>query len=295
MTHIKQVVIPLDGSDGAEITLPYGLTMVKLFGAGLNLLSVDESGAADTANLYQSYLTHLDIRLKEKYPDLAGTWQTYLQNGKAPDEIIRFTLEKEADMVILAAHGASGLGASQVGKTANKILSGTEKPVLLVKSPPPEREHLIHRILVPLDGSGIGQAALDLVAYLAPVFGAEVVLIQVVEPVRYMPSIDGLGAYTMPIDDAEIEAEATGFLSRRAAKLREKGITTTTVVKTGAAVDLILNYANENGIDLIAMSTHGLSGLTRWVFGSVTEKIMQYCTMPVLVVRPHPPEGEPKA
>ncbi len=111
---IKQVVIPLDGSDGAEITLPYGLTMAKrLFGAGLHLLSIDESGAADTANLYQSYLTHLDIRLKERYPDFAGTWQTYLQNGKAADEIIRFTLEKEADMVILAAHGASGLGASR--------------------------------------------------------------------------------------------------------------------------------------------------------------------------------------
>ncbi|AKG53224.1 universal stress protein [Dehalogenimonas sp. WBC-2] len=292
MPQITQVVVPLDGSDEAEITLPYAFTMTRLFGANLHLLSVDESGAADTTNLYQSYLTHLDTRLKEKYPDQIGSWQTYLQNGKANEEIIRFTQEKEADLVILAAHGASGLGASQVGKTASKVLSGTEKPVLLIKSPPPEKDCLIQRILVPLDGSGIGQAALDLVAILAPVLNAEVVLMQAVEPVRYMPSIDGLGAYTLPIDDAEIEAEASAFLNHRAEALRGFGVTTTTVVQTGAAVDLIINYANENNIDLIAMSTHGLSGLTKWVFGSVTEKLMQYSTTPVLVVRPNPPDAE---
>lgn len=292
MPQITQVVVPLDGSDEAEITLPYAFTMTRLFGAKLHLLSVDESGAADTTNLYQSYLSHLDTRLKEKYPDQIGSWQTYLQNGKANEEIIRFTQGKEADLVILAAHGASGLGASQVGKTASKVLSGIEKPILLIKSPPPDKDCLIQRILVPLDGSGIGQAALDLVAVLAPVLNAEVTLMQAVEPVRYMPSIDGLGAYTLPIDDAEIEAEASAFLNRRAEVLRGYGVTTTTVVKTGAAVDLIINYANENSIDLIAMSTHGLSGLTKWVFGSVTEKLMQYSTTPVLVVRPHP-AGEP--
>jgi nucleotide-binding universal stress UspA family protein len=52
---------------------------------------------------------------------------------------------------------------------------------------------------------------------------------------------------------------------------------------------MLMKYANDNQIDLIAMSTHGLSGLTRWVFGSVTEKIVQYGTLPVLVV--HPPGG----
>ncbi|TFG45965.1 MAG: universal stress protein [Dehalococcoidia bacterium] len=294
MTQLNQVVIPLDGSDDAEITLPYGMELARLFGSKLHLLSVDESGGADTTNLYQSYLAQLDTRLKEKYPDLADTWQTYLQKGKATDEIPRFIHDQSIDMLILAAHGASGRGASQVGKTANKILTSTEKPVLLVKSPAPEQKPLIRRILVPLDGSGIGQAAINLVASIAPTLKAEVILIQVVEPVRYMPSIDGLGAYTLPINDAEIEEEATGFLNRRAEELRIKGITVSTVVKTGAPTEIVLNYAAENSIDLIAMSTHGLSGLSRWVFGSVTEKIMQYGTIPVLVVRPDPPASDDK-
>lgn len=284
MTQIKQVVIPLDGSDDAEITLPYGIAMIEALGAKMDLVSVDEGG--DTANLYHSYLQLLEQRLNEQYPNLKDKWQTHLASGKAVDEIPRFVNDQNADLLILSAHGTSGKGASQIGKTAGKMLSTVEKPLLLVKAPAPEQKPLIRKILVPLDGSGIGQAALDMVAYLAPALGAEVVLIQVVEPVRYMPSIDGLGAYTLPINDAEIEEEATGFLNRRAAELREKGVTVSTVVKTGAATELINNYAAENAIDLIAMSTHGLSGLSRWVFGSVTEKIVQYGNLPVLVVRP---------
>ncbi len=285
---IKEVVIPLDGSTEAEITLPYGLALTQKLGAQLDFLAVDESGAADTANLYHSYLLRLDERLKSKYPGLPA-WQTRLQTGKAAEEILRFIQEHNVDLVILSAHGASGHGAVLIGKVANKILTATVKPVLLVKSPPPDKTPLIGKILVPLDGSGIGLAAIDVVNSIAPAFGAEVVLIQVVEPVRYLPSIDGMGAYTLPIDDAEIEAEAHKFLDTRAQLLRDKGVAVSTVVKTGPAAELIMKYANENQIDLIAMSTHGLSGLTRWVFGSVTEKIVVYGNTPVLVV--HPPGG----
>ena len=285
---IKEIVIPLDGSAEAEITIPYGMALTQKMGAQMDFVCVDESGAADTANLYRSYLQHLDERLKAKHPGRLA-WQTRLQTGKAADEILRFIEEHVADLVILSAHGASGKGAVLVGKVANKILTATTKPVLMVKSPPPEKGPLISKIMVPLDGSGIGQAALDIVTLLAPAFGAEVVLIQIVEPVRYLPSVDGMGAYTLPIDDAEIEADATTFLNRRAEALRQKGITVSTVVKTGSAAELIMNYARDNQVDLIAMSTHGLSGLTRWVFGSVTEKIVVYGTTPVLVV--HPPGG----
>ncbi len=282
---IKEIVIPLDGSAEAEITLPYGLALTQKMGAQLDFVCVDETGAADTTNLYKNYLLHLDERLKAKYPGLRA-WQTRLQTGKAPDEILKFIEEHVADLVIMSAHGASGRGAVLVGKVANKVLTATVKPVLLIKSPPPEKGALISKVMVPLDGSGIGQAALDIVTQLAPAFGAEVVLIQVVEPVRYLPSVDGMGAYTLPIDDAEIEADATKFLNMRAEGLRQKGITVSTVVKTGSAAELIMKYADENRVDLIAMSTHGLSGLTRWVFGSVTEKIVVYGNTPVLVVHP---------
>ncbi len=285
---IKEIVIPLDGSAEAEITLPYGMALAKKLGAQIDFLSVDEAGAADTANLYLNYLRHLDERLKAKYPKLPA-WQTRVQTGKAPDEILKFIQEHMVDLVIISAHGASGRGAVLIGKVANKILTATQKPVLLIKSPPPEKEPLVKKILMPLDGSGIGLAAIDVVNAIAPAFGAEVVLIQVVEPVRYLPSIDGMGAYTLPIDDAEIEAEAHKFLDKRAQLFRDKGVAVSTVVKTGPAAEMLMKYANDNQIDLIAMSTHGLSGLTRWVFGSVTEKIVQYGTLPVLVV--HPPGG----
>lgn len=285
MTRIEKVLVPLDGSDGAEITLPYALALAGATGASITLVSVDESGG-DSANLYQSYLELLDKRLNEEHPNLAGRWQTRLETGKAGDELPRLAGELEADLVVISAHGASGKGAAQLGKTASKLLSDLSRPVLLIKNAPPADRPLIKRILVPLDGSGIGQAALDLAVYLAPAFGAELHLIQVVEPVRYMPSIDGLGAYTLPINDVEIHREAEAFLEKRAAELKEQGLTAVTAVLTGAATEQISRYAEENGIDLIAMSTHGLSGLSKWVFGSVTQKVVQYGTQAVLVVRP---------
>lgn len=286
MMQIQNVIIPLDGSEDAEITLPYGFEIAQISNAKIHLISVDESGSADTTNLYQSYQSLLETRLQQEHPKLNRSWQIHLKKGKAVDEIANFTKTINDAILVISAHGASGLGAAQIGKTANKLLNSTDKPVLLIKSKAPEQKSLIGRVLVPLDGSGVGQAAIDLVSAMAPVLRAEIVLIQVVEPVRYMPSIDGLGAYTMPINDNEIEQEAVSFLERRAEELRHQGLSVSTVVKTGAATELILNYAAENNIDLIAMSTHGLSGLSRWVFGSVTEKIIQYGTTPVLVVHP---------
>ncbi|ADJ25632.1 UspA domain protein [Dehalogenimonas lykanthroporepellens BL-DC-9] len=285
MTRIEKVLVPLDGSDGAEITLTYALALAGATGAELTLASVDESGG-ESANLYQSYLELLDKRLSETHPNLTGRWQTRLASGKAGDELLRLAGETGADLVVISAHGASGKGAAQLGKTASKILSDITRPVLLIKSAPKAERPLIRRILVPLDGSGIGQAAVEMAAGLAPAFGAEIHLLQVVESVRYMPSIDGLGAYTLPIDDEEIYQEAEAFLGRRADELKEKGQAVVTAVAGGAATEQISRYAEENDIDLIAMSTHGLSGLSKWVFGSVTQKLIQYGTLPVLVVKP---------
>ena len=135
---IKEIVIPLDGSAEAEITIPYGMALTQKMGAQMDFVCVDESGAADTANLYRSYLQHLDERLKAKHPGRLA-WQTRLQTGKAADEILRFIEEHVADLVILSAHGASGKGAVLVGKVANKILTATTKPVLMIKSPAPEK------------------------------------------------------------------------------------------------------------------------------------------------------------
>jgi len=151
---------------------------------------------------------------------------------------------------------------------------------------------MYERILVPLDGSKIGEAALpyveELVSKLSPEVKVEVTLLQVLSPVR-APIV---GGYETPaVDYTRIQAEeqtmkAMDYLTEIGETLRSKGVTVFTKVGTGSPAEEIVKAADEINADLIAMSTHGRSGLSRWAFGSITDKILrQVGKVAVLVVK----------
>lgn len=144
---------------------------------------------------------------------------------------------------------------------------------------------MFKKILVPLDGSQMAESALNEVRVLAQEAAAEMVLVHVNVPIasRYYPGV-------LP-DVVEIErdmsAESNRYLQRVATTLNERNIRTTTVQLDDPAVaDAILNYADHNGVDLIAMSTHGRSGIGRWLLGSVADRVIHGAKVPVLLVRP---------
>lgn len=153
------------------------------------------------------------------------------------------------------------------------------------------------KILVPLDGSDLAEAVLPYVAELAKKFGSRVVLLQVVEPLEKviaetMPATiePTAGAATVGIEIAEeqVEAEhelAERYLSAEMSKLQAEGLNVSSAIVEGNVADEIIRYANENGIDLIAMSTHGRGGLGRLVFGSVSDAVLRSAACPLLLIR----------
>ena len=82
------------------------------------------------------------------------------------------------------------------------------------------------------------------------------------------------------------QVEVEGYLSQLADKLKKEGIAVQTVVAHGVPADEILNYTQNNQVDLIIMSTHGRSGVSRWAFGSVTDKVLRHSTVAVLTTSP---------
>jgi nucleotide-binding universal stress UspA family protein len=145
----------------------------------------------------------------------------------------------------------------------------------------------IKRILLPLDGSSVAEQAIPYVEVLAQVLGAELVLFQAFEPVRPV-AIEGGVAMSPAMIKEEEEAKrgsALAYLDSVGKAFREKGLSTSSVVALGSPADKIIDYADANAIDLIAMSTHGRSGIGRWVFGSVTDKVLHAGDKPVLAVR----------
>jgi nucleotide-binding universal stress UspA family protein len=150
---------------------------------------------------------------------------------------------------------------------------------------------MFERILIPMDGSELAEATLpvveELIAKLLPAQKVEVTLIQVVSALTHWVVAGDKGApvaYTKK-ELAAIEKEASNYLEKAGEGLRKKGATVKTIVSIGSAADEIMKATIEAKADLIAMSTHGRSGLGRWAFGSVADKVLRGETVPVLLVR----------
>ena len=154
------------------------------------------------------------------------------------------------------------------------------------------------RILLPLDGSKVGEAALplvdDLVSKLLPGSKVEITLLQVVSSLTYY-IIAGEAGVKVPYTEKEMEQikkKAMDYLGKTGKSLKSKGATVKIKVGIGNPADEIIRVADEINANLIAMSTHGRSGISRWAFGSITDRVLRGAAKPILLVRA--PKGTQK-
>ena len=150
---------------------------------------------------------------------------------------------------------------------------------------------MVERVLIPLDGSKVGEAALPvvekLIIKLLPETKVEVTLLGVITQMRHWVVV---GEASAPISYTEeelksIEQRVISYLDRTGETLRNRGTSVNIKVRKGNAAEEILKTAEEINADMIAMSTHGRSGLRRLAFGSVTDKVLRGACVPVLMVR----------
>jgi nucleotide-binding universal stress UspA family protein len=153
---------------------------------------------------------------------------------------------------------------------------------------------MFKRILVPLDGSQFAEGALPHAQMLAGCGGGAIELLRVtVHPSSYVYVADPAAlADLYDSDRAHCEDYLKQIASRLTGTALAPGTVTTTVLE-GLVADAILDHADKSGVDLIVMSTHGRSGMERWLLGSVAEKVVRGAKMPVLLVRPSPAAKAP--
>jgi nucleotide-binding universal stress UspA family protein len=138
------------------------------------------------------------------------------------------------------------------------------------------------KILVPLDGSELAKKALDHAEKLAKTFDAEIILFQVVP---FMPIYGSPELVTPLIVDEKQKEAAERDLAGLAEEMNKRGYKVLSMVKTGQQVAVeIIDFAKEIGADLIVMCTHGRSGITRWVLGSVAHKVLTRAETPILLI-----------
>ena len=141
-------------------------------------------------------------------------------------------------------------------------------------------------ILVPLDGSTLAEQALAPAGELARRAGADVILVRApnMEP-AYATAESAYGLIYPEQSVGRASAEARDYLNSIQSRSAARGLTVRTVVAEGDSASAIIDVASEAQVDLVVMSSHGYTGLTRWLLGSVTEKVLRAASCPVLVVR----------
>ena len=240
------------------------------------------------------FISYLEVTAEELNAEGIKT-VTATGYGDVAKEIVQYANSNKIDLIVMATHGYSKAKKWMFGSVTQKVLYGTETPVLLIKPKSPEVSGEFNRILVPVDGSPFSEATLPYVVELTKRTDREIILLHVCEP----PIVPSYGL--KPInptwkkyrDDIweEKEKMATTYLAKKLAELKKNRIKVTSrIVKaqSGEVVKTIMQVSKEENIDLIAVATQGQTGISRRVYGSVANRIAEEASLPILLVRPAP-------
>ena len=316
---IRSILLPLDGSPLSEQATPVALAIARASGARVHAvhLYVPLPKGARVPGL-STPLDQVEDELAAAARAYAAQWTArYSGEGgvsaacevmQAPrpssvlkecptvtDALLDAADNRRADLIVMTTHGLGGLSRAWIGSTADGLIRRSRIPVLVIHPSPNEPTRppgLPGHILVPVDGSELGDRVLGDVLTLARLGEARVTLLTVLVPRLAIAR----PAPVTRVDEADLarqRGEAEQHLDAMAALCRAQGV----AVETAVVVDqhpagAILEYATAHAADLIAMSTRGHGGLRRLMLGSVADKVLRAAQVPLLVRRPEPPVGE---
>ncbi len=295
----SKILVPLDTSPMAEQAILYS-QKVALPETTIHLVGVVEP------NLYSYALATHEAVVREKLQTvihcdmeqyLAEVEQrlrhqgirveSWLANGDAAQTIADVATKIGANLIAMTTSGRTGLRRLALGSVADRLIHIAQQPILLIRNQAAlPTAYTIRRILVPVDGSVLAEAALTQAKGVALSQGAELVLLRVVEPLSdWQKKILAEGGYSAALLAEERHQEAERYLADTTASLQTEQLAVTSHLCHGIASEKILHLIDQEPFDLVVMSTHGLSGYSRWVYGSVAGNVLHSAACPLLLVR----------
>ena len=294
-----KILIPLDGSRLAEHSLSYLRALKDLDEEQIELMSVadveenyrglaEENVKDREINVLRDYLKGVQEKAKSTFGIEAGT---RVVGGSPADAILREADEFSPDLIVIATHGRSGLSRWRFGSVADKVIRGGSHNTLVIGPKAADKDNWVDdatppsfkTILVPLDGSELGEAALVVAQALATHFSSEVHLVRVTPIPVIDEGMGGAGIASADLMDSMVDG-ARQYLAEAAGRVTTPGGVKTEVLIGPAAAGLE-DYIDEHDIDVVVMTSHGRSGIARVALGSVTDRLLGAGTAPVLVVR----------
>ena len=287
----KRILVTLDGSELAELALPYAECLAKTFGSDIILLSIIESTDSEYQHMYQLYVEKMAALVKHNIEsNPTATVEPVILSGKPAKEIIDYAEQNDVRLIIIASHGHTGIKSWAMGSVANNVLERTSVPILLVRAKTPctegSGEKLFSRILIPLDGSENGEAALAHIMELSNELQTEVTLLQVISDSKHVHTVGGQNIIRFTEEQLESTKTRTKqYLEEVCQKLTNTKAVTKCEVQIGDATEEVIKFADKMNASLVALSHQGHTGLGQLFMGSVAHKILHSGNKPVLLVK----------
>jgi nucleotide-binding universal stress UspA family protein len=299
---IRKILVALDGSPLAERVLPPAMTIAQQVEGSIVMLRAAEPetmAVADSFNMLGKYspvwpgqaleisreqaTKYLDTIVTNRVPPKLPVQKKVIV-GDPSAVIVDQAQSESVDLIALSSHGYSGFTRWMVGSVAERVLHQAHCPVLMIRSDKP-----IRHILIPLDGSPLSEQVVNPAFEVAATLGCRVTLMHSIRPldVAEVEQLDHLenGLGTSMFSSLHENAELYLHEVANAHRQDIKDIATTII--HGSPAESILEFAHDHAVDVIAMSTHGRTGLRRWIYGSITDKVLRGgYTYSMLIVRP---------
>ena len=292
----EKILLPLDGSELSELTIPYAEELAGKLGSEVILYHVHGREHTSQEHMHLMYLERVSEIMQRNIlnnqparTDVKIT--TIVEAGEPTENICKLVETNNIDLIMMTAVSTSGLKIGKMlGSVTDHVCQTVPIPVMLIRPqnliPADRKFHLISHILIPLDGSDLSKLALPAGEELAAKLKIAVTLFQMATTVRLYSDVSGSSTYIdyTKVNDDE-KKHAIAEMSSLEKELKEKGLNATNVVISGSdAATEIIELCKRTGIDLVVMSTHGRSGLGRWVFGNVAEKVLRHGETPLLLI-----------
>lgn len=326
---LRSILVPLDGSTFSARALPLAAALAARDGATLYLVSA-YTPLTVTLPFPETpvYDTTLDVERRARMTAALQRYARYLRaeclvsaggtvrDGDPAEVLATEARRRNVDLIVMTTHGRGGVRRAWMGSVADALLRRAAVPVLLIRPTNPADTETraddapsatvadpltdsatpgtrgFRRVLVPLDGSALAEAAVEPALELGDPDKTRVLLLRVIPAGAATPSRSASGAHGAPAPRAAHQTAsacetAAAQLASVAARVRRAGYTVEPLlVLDQDPAACILAAAAVRDADLIAMATHGRSGVVRAVLGSVTDRVMRGAPCPVLVVRP---------
>lgn len=296
-----RVLVPLDGSAFSEGALAMAARIARSTRGELHLVRVHSIAPTAVSPLagppYFDDGPHAGLRasMEDRLDELADWWgsgltpRTALLEGPVVPALIEYARRHDIDLIVSATHGRGGFSRALLGSVADELVRRSGLPVIALRpnAPPSETADRISRIMIPLDSSELAERVIQPATMLAHATGAEIALFYALTPF-YLTS--GAREPALRVARGMLERDRVAALlqlERIATTLRSRGLIVTIELSThDDAAIAIVRQAVRAGADLIAMATHGRSGVRRIALGAVGDRVLRSANVPVLLYRP---------